>query len=132
MDGYQRGEICRSCRCRCSIRRESSLVNGAFVSKEGSDPETCQQKSRICIQFPYQSPVTPSRSIGLLSGPSQLVSCAPPHVHVKPTLARRNHVVFLISNKSRKAEMCDRSRMTMAGQRNILFDSLLRNHDGGR
>lgn len=63
-----RGKICGSSGRKCSIRGEARLPDGTFVANKSADPEDDQLRS-WCIRWSraYQSPVMPSRSIGLLS-----------------------------------------------------------------
>lgn len=123
--GNQRSEVCRSGSSGSGIRRESSLVNSAFMSKEGSNPGSHQNISKFYLRNAYQSPVTPSRSIGLLSAPVSLLSLTS---WADPTFASRNHIIFLLPDKARKAKMCNRSRVAMAGQGYILLGDFLRCH----
>lgn len=127
-----RREICRSCRCHCGIRRESSLPNSAFMTEERSDPLFDITQSHLVNHlleikwthaegFHYQSPVIPSLSIGLLSA-----NISQPNSDTMPGNASRffiftftcwYDVVLIIIHDGGKAQMSNRPRMTVTCQR---------------
>lgn len=61
----------------------------------------------------YQSPVMPSRSIGLLSEMSEQVSAIETSIL---TFAGRDQIILIILDNRREVEMCNGARMTMTGQ----------------
>ena len=106
-----RREICGGGSCSVRIGRESSLIYGAFMLNESSDPVTSDSVSKhriiICSTLTWAS------------------SCS--HCY-RNTFAGRDQVVLAILGNIGEVEVCNRSRMAVAGERNILLRNLRDDH----
>jgi len=102
---------------------ELGLPNGALVSDESADPERVRQSDSgsLRLRGTYQSPVLPSRSMGLPSrGKETLVEAEAKPRGSRHTLAGGNHIVVLVLSQGREANVRDRSGMAVARKWHVL------------
>lgn len=94
------------------------------MTDKGADPGRVRGAKRLEDQVSYQSPVIPSRSIGLPSNAQSALILRERNKRL--TFAGRDHVIRIILFQGGERNVRNGSGVTMAGQRNIL--SRFRSH----